>query len=274
MYVYGGASTGVTWYVDDLVLSTVASAATSTSVWSYPNFHGDVQAVADAAGVKQGATLTYDPYGNTLGGVADNQAGLIDNGWLGQHQRPLEHQTGLAPLIEMGDRGYSPALGRFLEVDPIEGGTTTNDYGYVGDPINMFDLDGRGGFPGGGHKKKPKALKAGDLPSTGEFSYKPPKKGRGKPFWNGERKGWEDSAGNIWKPDKSGHRGPHWDVTPERGGGHTNVSPEGKILREGTSAGSRSWSLTCDMTCQRGVTNASAAAAIAEVAWFIWDAFA
>jgi RHS repeat-associated protein len=41
-------------------------------------------------------------------------------------------------------RPYRAELGRFLRVDPIEGGTTTNDYGYVRDPINQYDLTGRG----------------------------------------------------------------------------------------------------------------------------------
>src|SRR5206468_3226833 len=38
-------------------------------VWSYPNVHGDVMAVADNTGVKQGTTRTYDPYGQALGGI-------------------------------------------------------------------------------------------------------------------------------------------------------------------------------------------------------------
>lgn len=45
--------------------------------------------------------------------------------------------------MQMGARPYSPLLGRFLSVDPVEG-CSANDYDYVnGDAINMVDLDGK-----------------------------------------------------------------------------------------------------------------------------------
>jgi RHS repeat-associated protein len=97
-------------------------------------------AIANASGAKQGATFTYDPFGQ--GTVPHDAASNFDYGWLGQAQRPTEH-AGASTLIEMGARPYSPTTGRFLSVDPVEGGCA-NDYTYVhGDPINTFDLDGR-----------------------------------------------------------------------------------------------------------------------------------
>ncbi len=42
----------------------------------------------------------------------------------------------------MGARVYIPGLGRFLQVDPIEGGTA-NAYVYALDPVNQSDYSGR-----------------------------------------------------------------------------------------------------------------------------------
>jgi RHS repeat-associated protein len=61
-------------------------------------------------------------------------------GYVGAHERTTELPSG---VIGMGARAYVPQLGRFLQVDPVFGGSA-NDYDYVDqDAPNQFDIDGR-----------------------------------------------------------------------------------------------------------------------------------
>ncbi|MCU1485214.1 MAG: hypothetical protein JWN67_1960 [Actinomycetia bacterium] len=103
-----------------------------TATWSLYNAHGDVLGTTNAAGTYTAAPVT-DEFG-----VGSTPASRL--GWLGQQQRPSV--GGQLGLFRMGVRLYDSALGRFLEVDPVEGGSA-NDYDYVaGDPVNGYDLDG------------------------------------------------------------------------------------------------------------------------------------
>jgi RHS repeat-associated protein len=108
---------------------------------------GDLCLTTGASGLQLGALRIYGPYGEALAtdtndGLPDNQPGHLDYGWLGQHQRPHEH-AGSLKLIQMGARPYSPLFGRFLSVDPVEGGSA-NDYDYTNaNPTNNTDLDGQ-----------------------------------------------------------------------------------------------------------------------------------
>ncbi|MGI8427250.1 MAG: RHS repeat-associated core domain-containing protein, partial [Actinomycetota bacterium] len=102
---------------------------------SYPisNAHGDIAGTTDANG-----NFTANPDSDEFGAGPQPSNRL---GWLGAKQR---YSTGGSlALIRMGVRLYDPSLGRFLQVDPVEGGSANDyDYGWQ-DPVNNLDLDGR-----------------------------------------------------------------------------------------------------------------------------------
>lgn len=114
----------------------------TTSLWSYPNIHGDTLATASQAGAKTGNTYHYDPAGQAITTLVDNENGNTDRSWLGQFGRLHEHEGTAINTIEMGARQYVMGLGRFLSADPVNGGSC-NSYEYAcGDPGNQTDISG------------------------------------------------------------------------------------------------------------------------------------
>lgn len=134
------SATGLTtWkrYVPGLVGDVVATVEQDgTTRYPLADLHGDVVAVASDSPT---ATVpvsrsTFDEFGVPLTGRGGRY------GWLGGKQRSTDFDSG---VMQMGVRTYVPQLGRFLQVDPIDGGSA-NAYDYAGqNPITQFDLDGR-----------------------------------------------------------------------------------------------------------------------------------
>lgn len=138
------------WIVDDVTSGAISrnvsgpdadlaatTSATGDVKLTLTNLHGDVAVTVDVA-LTAPVFHDYDEFGVARSGQPDQRYG-----WLGGKQRSGD---ALGDTILMGVRLYSPSTGRFLQVDPVAGGSC-NAYEYVcGDPVNMFDLDGRWGW--------------------------------------------------------------------------------------------------------------------------------
>jgi RHS repeat-associated protein len=137
----GAPTLSATRYVaglDGNLAATITHTGTTTTArWQLVNLHGDiVTSAADdpALATPDGPTLDADEYGTPRGATTTRY------GWLGGKQRSTDTLGG---LVLMGVRLYDPILGRFLQVDPVPGGSA-NAYDYANqDPINAYDLDGR-----------------------------------------------------------------------------------------------------------------------------------
>jgi len=148
---YGDDTDEPTWVVEDPTLGTFSrnvsgpdgdlAALTDEQgrvQLQLTNLHGDVAGTIDPS-VPNLAGVTFTSYDEF--GVASTSQAALRYGWLGGKQRSAETLDG---TILMGVRLYSPALGRFLQSDPVDGGSCSA-YDYVcADPVNGFDLSGEG----------------------------------------------------------------------------------------------------------------------------------
>ena len=99
------------------------------------NLHGDI--IATASPSETATALTSKADTSEFGVPTTTNPGKY--AWLGSMGLPTELPSG---VIGMGARSYVPQLGRFLQPDPVPGGSA-NAYNYTfGDPINTSDPTG------------------------------------------------------------------------------------------------------------------------------------
>jgi len=115
-------------------LDAITSATGDTSL-QLTDIHGDVTVQLSLDTVNAPTTLAYDEYGNLEGDTAATRYG-----WLGGKQRSSE--TGIGDIL-MGVRLYDQKSGRFLQTDPVPGGSATA-YDYANqDPTDQYDITGQ-----------------------------------------------------------------------------------------------------------------------------------
>lgn len=100
------------------------------------NLHGDI--IATAHDSETSTTLE-----STIPEASENGVPAAEGppkySWLGAYEEPTTLPSG---TVAMGARSYIPQLGRFLQADPMLGGSS-NPYAYTnGDPVNETDLTG------------------------------------------------------------------------------------------------------------------------------------
>jgi RHS repeat-associated protein len=118
-------------------MSAVLDSDSGAPEWQVSDLSGDI--VATIHDGDQGLSTTGEA--TEYGGLSDSEAiGKQRYGWLGAEQRAADAPSG---IVLMGVRLYNPVTGRFLQTDPVYGGSC-NAYEYTcADPVDKSDLDGK-----------------------------------------------------------------------------------------------------------------------------------
>ena len=135
----GTPTANITSLPGDVQLTHVLG-ATPKSEWVITTVRGDRFVTLDDAGTRVGEVSVFTPFGEQVLGTAVVNASQPDLTWKaseGNETIPL--RTG---IVAMGQRVYVPALGRFVQVDPVVGGSA-NGYDYANqDPTSFTDPSG------------------------------------------------------------------------------------------------------------------------------------
>lgn len=147
VYHYAGGGDSPAWTMEELsghwtrnipgIEGSLCAIQTNgeAPVLQLTNLHGDIIGTASLSETEINMLSSNDTteYGVPRTGTPPKYS------WLGGTERATELPSG---VIAMGARSYVPQLGRFLQVDPVPGGSA-NAYTYTyGDPVNTSDPSG------------------------------------------------------------------------------------------------------------------------------------